>query len=172
MPELSAAAQVPVTAAGVWAARADIPEAARQAHELLELALRFGRTGRWHTFADLALEYQLTRPGNSRERLAALLDPLDDHPQLEQTLRLHLCSDLSRRRVAQLLNIHANALDYRLKRVGRLTGMDPLSPDGQWYLRAALVARTAISNSAAAQQLPAIDQSERTMTPRSVVSRR
>ena len=172
--ELSAAAQVPVTAAGVWAARDDIPAAARQAHELLELALVFGRTGRWHTFVDLALEYQLTRPGSSREYLAALLDPLVSHAHLDETLRLHLRGDLSRRRISQMLNIHTNTLDYRLKRIGRLTGVDPFSPDGQWYLRAALVARTALSKSIAAQQRPesAGDHSECATTPRSVVSRR
>lgn len=172
--ELSVAAQVPVTAAGVWAARADIPGAARQAHELLELALAFGRSGRWHTFADLALEYQLTRPGSSRERLAALLDPLEGHPHLEETLRLHLRGDLSRRRISQMLTIHTNTLDYRLKRIGRLTGVDPFSPDGQWHLRSALVARTALSNPIAAPKLSesAGDHSGRATTPRSVVSRR
>ncbi|MQY20157.1 PucR family transcriptional regulator [Nocardia macrotermitis] len=196
--ELSAAAQVPVTAAGVWAARPDIPAAARQAHDLLELALLFGRTGRWHTFADLALEYQLTRPGSSREHLAALLDPLSSHPHLAETLRLHLRGDLSRRRISQMLNIHTNTLDYRLKRIGRLTGVDPFSSDGQWYLRAALVAHTVLSSPVAAQRIPkpatqhlpksaaprlaesapqhlveaADDQSARATTPRSVVSRR
>ncbi len=172
--ELSAAAQVPVTAAAVWARQAEIPTAAPQAHELLELALVFGRTGQLNTFADLALEYQLTRPGSSREVLAALLDPLDDHPYLEETLRLHLRGDLSRRRISQMLSIHTNTLDYRLKRVGRLTGVDPLSPDGQWYLRAALVARISMSKQLASQQLPTPvnGHSGRARTPRSVVSRR
>ncbi|WP_216898375.1 PucR family transcriptional regulator [Nocardia alni] len=136
------------TAAVVSAAPGQIPSAARRAHELLELAVEFGRPGRVYRFADLALEYQLTRPGPGRERLAALLEPLGEYPELLETLRLHLCENLGRQRLARRLHIHPNTLDYRFKRIARQTGLDPTHPIGQWYLRSAFVAEVGSRNPA------------------------
>jgi hypothetical protein len=138
---LSGAAQVPVTATAVHAATDEIPDAADRAHELLDTVLRLGTPPGLYRFADLAMEYQLTRPGPGLERLGALLDPLDDYPDLLETLRRHLATGLSRQRTARQLHVHTNTIDYRLKRVGQLTGMDPAQPTGLWYLRAALIAR-------------------------------
>ncbi len=139
---LSEAAQVPVTATVVTAVTTEIPDCADRAHELLDTVLRLGSPPGLYRFADLAMEYQLTRPGPGLERLGALLDPLDDHPDLLETLRSHLATGLSRQRTARQLQVHTNTVDYRLKRVGQLTGLDPTQPSGLWYLRAALVART------------------------------
>ncbi|MBF6330799.1 PucR family transcriptional regulator [Nocardia transvalensis] len=139
---LSAAAQVPVTATVVTAATQQIPDSADRAHELLDTVLRLGSGPGLYRFSDLAMEYQLTRPGPGLDRLGALLDPLDDHPDLLETLRSHLATGLSRQRTARQLQVHTNTVDYRLKRIGQLTGMDPAQPSGLWYLRAALVART------------------------------
>ncbi|WP_280381795.1 helix-turn-helix domain-containing protein, partial [Nocardia wallacei] len=47
-----------------------------------------------------------------------------------------------RQRTARLLHVHTNTVDYRLKRIGQLTGFDPTQASGLWYLRSALVART------------------------------
>lgn len=141
IPRLTEVVGAPLTAAAVEAATTDIPLAARQAHELLAVALSCGRFGRLYTFDDLALEYQLTRQSPARDRLAALLDPLEKYPILVDTLRLHLRDNLSRRRVARMLNIHVNTVDYRLRRIRELTGLDPFTPSGQCYLRSAVIAR-------------------------------
>ncbi|MFD3430519.1 helix-turn-helix domain-containing protein [Nocardia fluminea] len=37
---------------------------------------------------------------------------------------------------------HASTIDHRLKRIAVVTGLDAARADGQWALRAALVART------------------------------
>jgi DNA-binding PucR family transcriptional regulator len=39
------------------------------------------------------------------------------------------------------MRVHTNTVDYRLKRIGRLIGVDPTSPSGLLQVRAALVAR-------------------------------
>ncbi|WP_245717296.1 PucR family transcriptional regulator [Nocardia jejuensis] len=142
LDQLSAAAHVPVTATVVTSTPDDIPAAADRAHELLDMVQRLQCEARLYRFADMALEYQLTRPGLGRETLGALLDPLDDHPELLQTLRCHIGNNLNRQRTAHLMHIHTNTVDYRIKRVRQLTGFDPAANSGLWQLRSALIART------------------------------
>lgn len=142
IPQLSRAAQVPISAAMVETLTADIPAAADQAHELLDMVQRLECVPGLYRFDDMALEYQLTRPGPGREYLGSLLEPLDDHPELLETLQRHISNNLNRQRTARLMHIHTNTIDYRLKRVAQLTGFDPTQPSGLWYLRSALVARS------------------------------
>jgi sugar diacid utilization regulator len=140
--QLSHAAQVGVTATMVEATPEKIPTAADQAHELLDMVQRLEAVAGLYRFDELALEYQLTRPGPGREYLGSLLDPLDAHPELLETLQRHIANNLNRQRTARVLHVHTNTVDYRLKRIGQLTGFDPSQPSGLWYLRSALVART------------------------------
>jgi sugar diacid utilization regulator len=140
---LTLVAEVPITATCVEsAAPAEIPDAADQVHELLDLVQRMRCAPGLYRFDDLALEYQLTRPGPGRQYLESLLNPLDKHPELLETIRTHIGNDLNRRRTARDLHVHTNTVDYRLKRIGQLTGFDPAQPQGLWYLRSALVARS------------------------------
>ncbi|MGF6883052.1 hypothetical protein ABIA39_001993 [Nocardia sp. GAS34] len=139
---LTRAARVPITAAVVASAAADIPTAADQAHQLLDMVQRLRSEPGLYRFDELALEYQLTRPGPGREYLGSLLEPLDEHPELLETLRTHIAHNLNRQRTARLLHVHTNTVDYRLKRIGQLTGFDPTQASGLWHLRSALVART------------------------------
>ncbi|MGW5229151.1 PucR family transcriptional regulator [Nocardia niigatensis] len=139
---LSKAAQVPITAAVTQAAPQQIPAATEQAHELLDMVQRLQLVRGLYRFDDLSLEYQLTRPGPGRDHLGTLLDPLDEYPELLQTLQLHISNNLNRQRTARTLHVHTNTVDYRLKRIGQLTGFDPTHTSGVWYLRSALVART------------------------------
>ncbi|WP_405182509.1 PucR family transcriptional regulator [Nocardia sp. NBC_01377] len=119
-----------------------IPAAAGIAHELLDVARRlYGRPGLYR-FDDLALEYQLTRPGPGRDRLTAVPDPLAAHPELPRTLRVHVRNDINRRLTARALHIHQNTVDHRLERIGVLVGLDSARPTSLWRLRAALVARS------------------------------
>ncbi|QIS23375.1 PucR family transcriptional regulator [Nocardia terpenica] len=133
-------AQIPVTATVVSSTAAGILAAAQRAHELLDVAQRLRVRHGVYRFDDLALEYQLTRPGPGREYLASLLDPLDGHPELRNTLVQHIGSGLYRQQTARILNVHVNTVDYRLRRIAQLTGLDPGQPAGLWYLQSALVA--------------------------------
>ncbi|WP_019927973.1 CdaR family transcriptional regulator [Nocardia sp. BMG111209] len=139
---LARAARVPITATVVTTAAEAVPTAADQAHQLLDMVARLHSVPALYRFDDLALEYQLTRPGPGREYLGSLLDPLDEHPELLDTLQTHIAHNLNRQRTARLLHVHTNTVDYRLKRIGQLTGFDPTQASGLWYLRSALVART------------------------------
>ncbi|RMI30103.1 PucR family transcriptional regulator [Nocardia stercoris] len=140
--QLSQAAGVPITAAMVSATPENIPAASEHAHELLDMLQRLRLVHGLFRFDDLALEYQLTRPGPGRDQLGAVLDPLDEYPELLQTLETHISNDLNRKRTARVLHVHMNTVDYRLKRVAQLTGLDPGQASGLWYLRSALIART------------------------------
>ncbi|MGW4364018.1 PucR family transcriptional regulator [Nocardia takedensis] len=140
--QLSRAGQVPITATLVEAPTPQIPIAADQAHELLDMVQRLHCVRGLYRFDDLALEYQLTRPGPGLERLRTILDPLDEHPELFETLHRHIANNLNRQRTARALHVHTNTVDYRLKRIGQLTGFDPAEASGLWYLRAAIVARS------------------------------
>ncbi|MEV0080063.1 helix-turn-helix domain-containing protein [Nocardia neocaledoniensis] len=139
---LSRAARVAVTGALVPANTVDIPAAAERAHELLDMVERLDCAPGLYRFGDLALEYQLTRPGPGRARLGELLAPLDNHPELYETLRVHIANNMNRRRTARLLHIHTNTVDYRLRRIAQLTGLDPTQGSGLWQLRSAMIARS------------------------------
>ncbi|WP_269814829.1 helix-turn-helix domain-containing protein [Nocardia aurea] len=56
------------------------------------------------------------------------------------TLRIHIGNDLDRQRTAARLGVHPNTVDYRLKRVARLTGHDPVPSTGIWKPTSALTA--------------------------------
>ncbi|KQY29185.1 MULTISPECIES: PucR family transcriptional regulator [Nocardia] len=140
--QLSAAAHVPITAAVVTALVEEVPAAADRAHELLDMVQRLRCVPGVYRFTDMALEYQLTRPGPAREMLGSLLDPLDAHPDLLETLHCHISNNLSRQRTARVMHIHTNTVDYRLRRIARLTGLDPTATLGLWQLRSALLARS------------------------------
>ncbi|MEU6188887.1 helix-turn-helix domain-containing protein [Nocardia sp. NPDC047038] len=139
---LAAVVPAPLTAAAIAAEAEQIPGAADQAHELLDMVRRLQSPPGLYRFEDLALEYQLTRPGPGRDRLAALLDPLERHPELVETLREHIRNDFNRRRTSRTMYLHPNTVDHRLKRIGRLTGLDTAVPHALYRLRAALIART------------------------------
>lgn len=138
---IESVAGVSVTVTLVQAGVPEVPTAAKQAHELLDLVRQLGRPAGAYGMEDLALEYQLTRPGPARRHLARVLDPLDDAPELVETLETHIGNDLSRQLTARKLHVHANTVDYRLKRVSQLTGFDPTRPSGLRQLQAALIAR-------------------------------
>ncbi|UGT64234.1 PucR family transcriptional regulator [Nocardia asteroides] len=141
--ELTAAARVPITATVVHADKHAIPDAADRAHQLLDTVTLIGARGGLHRFERMALEFQLTRPGPARDCLAAILNPLDEHPELLATLRTHLENDFNRQLTARQLHIHANTVDHRLKRIAQFTGLDPTCGADIWKLRSALVARSA-----------------------------
>lgn len=119
----------------------DVPAAAAEAGRVLDLVRRLGRPPGFYRLDDVLLEHQLARPGAALHRLAAKLDPLDDHPYLLETLRVFTEHGHNRSRAALALHVHRNTLDYRLQRVGALTGLDVAVPAQARLLQAALTAR-------------------------------
>ena len=80
---------------------------------------------------------------NATRRIATILDPLDAHPELFDTMRAYLGNDMNRQLTARQLYVHPNTVDYRLRRVRDLTGIDPVHPAGLPRIIAALAARRA-----------------------------
>ncbi|MGI5218466.1 PucR family transcriptional regulator [Nocardia sp. CA-290969] len=117
-----------------------VPSAATLAHELLEVAVRLDHRPGMYRWADLALPYHLTRPGPAFDRLSALLEPLESHPHLLETLAHHLETGFQPRRTARRLGVHINTVRHRLERTFDLIGLDPMRPDDSWLLRSALIA--------------------------------
>ncbi|MCA2207900.1 PucR family transcriptional regulator [Nocardia rosealba] len=125
----------------IEAAGDDIPAATEVGHELLDVARRLRKRPGLYHFDDLAVEYQLTRPGPGRDRLETALDAVAVDPELVTTLRVHLNNGLHRRLTAREMHIHENTVDYRLRRIYRLAGLDPRNPELITRLRAALTVR-------------------------------
>jgi sugar diacid utilization regulator len=123
------------------AAIADVPRASAQAHDVVRLARTLEKSPGAYLLRDVLLEYQLTRPSDAQDALASLLDPIDRNPDLPLTLEVYLEQDLDRRRTAAALHVHPNTLDYRLRRIVELTGLDPSTSRGLQLLGAALAAR-------------------------------
>jgi hypothetical protein len=119
--------------------REDVPEHYRQTREVLDTgaALR-APTGR----VPPGVPAQPGHPATTR--LAALLDPLADNPDLLPTLELYRAEDLNRRRTATAPHLHPSTVDYRLRRVVALTGLDPARPQDLRHIGAAMAARRVI----------------------------
>ena len=140
--QLAAVAAVEVYAGAAAAhGTADIPRAAGQAQDVVRLARQLEQPPGGYLLRDVLLEYQLTRPSDAQPELSHLLDPLDRNPDLPHTLEIYLGHDLDRRRTAAALHVHPNTLDYRLRRIVELTGLDPSTSRGLQLLGAALAAR-------------------------------
>ncbi|MFJ6352835.1 PucR family transcriptional regulator [Streptomyces sp. NPDC092046] len=128
-------------AAGHASAPGAIVSAAQEAGRVLDLVLRLRRPPGCYRLDDVLLEHQLARPGVGLVRLAAKLDPLEEHPYLLETVRVCVEQGLNRRRTALELCVHRNTLDYRLQRVTALTGLNLAVPAQARLIQAALVAR-------------------------------
>lgn len=116
-----------------------IPDAAKLAIELSELARLLGRPTGAYRLDDLLLEYQLTRPGAARDRLAECVAPLLRSPHLLETLDAHLRHGSDRKAAAAEIHVHPNTFSYRLRRIAEITGTDPSEPAGSRLLSAALI---------------------------------
>lgn len=118
-----------------------IPAVRDQARELVAIALRARRGPGLYRLKDLVVEYQLARSGRVRVNLPALLDPLDDHPELLETLVVLARHDFNRKRASRALHVHVNTINYRAGRIADLVGFHPADSRGAWYLQSVLIAR-------------------------------
>lgn len=137
------AAGVAVTAAGAIAEPSQVPAAASQVGQVLEVLRWFNRPAGLYRLQDVAVEYQLTRPGAARAELAKLLAPIEPHPDLIATLDWFVRTGQNRQQTASKLHVHPNTIIYRLRRITELTGIDTAQPQGMNQLSAALAARRA-----------------------------
>jgi PucR C-terminal helix-turn-helix domain len=146
-----------VTCACEEARSTEVGPAVASTREVLRIVTSFGRPAGLYRLSDVLLEYQLTRTTPVSHLLASLLDPLEAKPELLETLRVHLANDLHRKQTAANLHVHPNTLDYRLRRVAELTGLDISTPGGLQRIAAALALRAmpAELDESAQEQSPA-----------------
>ncbi|OZM73765.1 transcriptional regulator [Amycolatopsis antarctica] len=138
--EIGQTAGAEVTVGVVAAEPAAVAGAAATAREVLHVAQTFGRPPGVHRLRDVLLEYQLSRPSEAIDELAALLRPLDGNEELVQTLETFLRRG-GRRPTATELHVHPNTVDYRLRKIEELTGFDATALGGAATVTAALIAR-------------------------------
>lgn len=155
---LTEVARCPVTAGFAWSDRVDrldrldrlerldrvdrVAAGSAEAKSILHLAQALGLPPGAYRRQDLLFEYAVSRDPSSMSGLAALLEPLArGRTDLVETVEVYFACDLERRQAAATLHVHPNTLDYRLRRVRALTGVDVSSLAGASVLRAALVAR-------------------------------
>ncbi|MEU7567040.1 helix-turn-helix domain-containing protein [Streptomyces fradiae] len=129
-----------ITAGIVIAAPDGVRKGARLADDVRKVAQAVGRPPGPYRLTDVVLEYQLTRPGPALAQLSSLLAPLAGKPELLATLRAYLSSDMDRRGAAERLSVHPNTLDYRLRRITALTGLDATRPADLARVQAAMAA--------------------------------
>ncbi|SHN46717.1 PucR family transcriptional regulator [Cryptosporangium aurantiacum] len=137
---LSRQCGVTLTVGAAEAESDGVPDAARLAAEVRQVASTAGRGPGVHRLSDVLLEYQLSRPGAAHAQLAALLRPVAERPDLLDTLQAFLRCALDRRETAARLQVHPNTVDYRLRRVTALTGLDTGRSHDLLLLHAALAA--------------------------------
>jgi DNA-binding PucR family transcriptional regulator len=136
---LRAAAGADVRAGAAEAAStADLAAAGELAREIVRLS---GSQPGLYELRDVLLDYQLSRPSHAQPHLAGLVEPLERFPDLMHTLEVYLQQDLDRRRTAAALHVHPNTLDYRIKRVVELTGLEPSTTAGLQLLAGAVAVR-------------------------------
>lgn len=137
---LSSAAGQQISASAVMCLPERVRDAADNAYELLRLAQRLNYQPGVYRIADLALEFQIARPGVGQRHLQRLLDPLRRIPDLLPTLEAFVHTEANRKKAAKQLVVHPNTVDYRLKRIEQITGIDPMKSSGLRALHAALIA--------------------------------
>ena len=118
-----------VIAVGEPTGRAELAEGLEEVRLLVDFGCRLGMEG-LISRTELLPELLLARS----PRLASLLErralgPLEEYAErrssdLVETLMAFLALDLDRRAAAEHLHVHRNTLDYRLRRIGELTGLE------------------------------------------------
>ena len=119
---------------------AETAAAAELAAQVRDVATIAGRRPGVYRLDDVLLEYQLTRPDPARDRLAEAIAPLATRPELRETLAAYLEHGLDRQRTARSLHLHPNTVDYRIRKIGVLTGLDATRAGDVVRVRAALAA--------------------------------
>jgi hypothetical protein len=129
---------------GGWLATAtrprfEIPDGFREAADVLRLVTAARRRSGRYTVTDVLVEYAVVQDEAAMEQLVSLIGPLRDHANLRETLTAWIDLDYNRNSAARRLFVHRSTLDYRLQRIGVLTGCDPGTGHGAQMLTLAVV---------------------------------
>jgi hypothetical protein len=96
-----------------------------QALAALDVGVRQGHSRRMVMYGDVVLEVMLVGNRDASARMIRnYLTPLDQHPVLEETVRVYIELGQSAQATADRLVVHVNTISYRLRRIRALTGHD------------------------------------------------
>lgn len=128
---------------GVFPGRAGLERSYQSARALLRLGRRRGAVPALHCYTDQTLAVLLAGLGEGWQadelrRPLARLALHDRDGLLRQTLAAWFAHDMKSAAAARTLGIHRNTLDYRLRRAGELSGLDPARLDDCLLLYIAL----------------------------------
>ncbi|MDX8056161.1 helix-turn-helix domain-containing protein [Lentzea sp. BCCO 10_0798] len=125
------------TAAGPVTGLAD---AYAEAFDVLRLVVAGCRPCGVYGMTDVLVEHAIIRNDAVTARLAEMIRPLRENQVLWETLVALVRADFNRNQAARDLFIHRSTMDYRLQRIAKITGCDPVSGRGGQLLSAALIA--------------------------------
>ncbi|MFC4149910.1 helix-turn-helix domain-containing protein [Micromonospora mangrovi] len=131
----------PIAAGAVTAATPDgLWSAAAEAGLLATLTgvLRTRRAGVVARRQDHLVELAVLADAATCARLAAAAERLSTGPDLLSTLRAYVSHDLNAAATAAALHIHRSTLEYRLRKIYALTGVDGATVPGIQYLASLL----------------------------------
>ncbi|MCI4066035.1 helix-turn-helix domain-containing protein [Micromonospora sp. R77] len=100
--------------------------------------LRTRRAGPVATRQDHLVELAVLADATACARLAAAAGQLSTGPDLLSTLRAYITHDLNAAATAAALHIHRSTLEYRLRKIYALTGVDGSTVPGIQYLASLL----------------------------------
>lgn len=115
----------------------------QDARAALSLGLRFQGQNRVHCLDELGIAAFVGIPDEQTkiELSTHLLGPLNDYPELIQTLKVFFAENCLPSATAQHLSIHRNTLSHRLSKIAALSGLDPRRFDDAVQIRLALLLR-------------------------------
>ncbi|WKX12171.1 CdaR family transcriptional regulator [Streptomyces sp. NL15-2K] len=128
------------TATGPLSELADALDRARRISRAAPLRRASARL-RPHTMADVFVELAVADMPFVDEWLRTVAGRLEPGPDLLVTLDAYYRCDMNRGAAAAALNVHPRTLDYRLRRVRELTGIDPGSTHGVRILSSVVTRR-------------------------------
>ncbi|MGC7101688.1 PucR family transcriptional regulator [Amycolatopsis lurida] len=119
-------------------ARAEIPDGYREAVDVLKLAKAAGSEPGVYGRDDFLVEYAVSQHEAVADNLVEIIRPLMASTVLRETLGVLIRADYNRSRAAKDLYIHRSTLDYRLRRIEKITGHNPMTGRGAQLLGAAM----------------------------------
>jgi DNA-binding protein Fis len=128
----------PMWLAVAWRPNTEIEDAGVQASVVLDLVTSLGEPPGVYDIEDVVVEYALMRDTEALVTLLALIAPVVHQEPLRTTIEALVATAGNRSKAASTLNIHRSTLDYRLNRVGQLTGCLPMTARGLQTLATAL----------------------------------
>jgi hypothetical protein len=142
-PLRAAASEQVVVAIAEETGRGQLAAALEDMRRLADLGRRLGRAGVIEPDALLPELLLASSPQAAATLHRRVLAPLEEYrpprgADLVETLALHLECRLDRRATAERLHLHPNTLDYRLRRIRELTGLDTHDPDDLLLIALAL----------------------------------